>query len=309
MSDDIMRPTALHQSSYDGWTPDLMKELLHVRSGYAAAFDRLWRDERLMRYVHWLKEKEHPSFNITGSWSDVDIKAEIKLWRQARCQRLGDEDVIDTVRKELQARLGFDLASARAVASDPHLAKFGLPVWNVLTGSLMPASLGQLQLNTVADYENEAPGMGMGYSYRLPDEPYRADLYLFTGGESGLGDGINDPRVATRFATEWDAIQRLLRTSEAKAPTQQGPSMESLQDRMGSIFNFFSAMTSAPTPNDDVMSGLSITAFCNVFLKVRVTFSALDYESETIQAWTQQVVDAFNGDLAGFCCHYSSKSD
>ncbi len=304
-----MRPTALHQSSYDGWTPDLMDELHHVRSGYAVAFDTLWRDERLMRYVYWLREQAHPKFNITGSWSDADIKAEIELWRQARRQGLGDVDIIDSIRDKLQARFGFDLASARAVASDPHLATLGLPVWNVLTGSLMPESLGRLRIEAVADYENETPGMGMGYSYRVADESHRADLYLFTAGQCGLGDSVDDRRVASRFATEWESFQLLLRTAEANQPTQQGPSLESLQDQMGSRFSLISAMASAPSSNGDVMSCLSITAFCNVFLKVRVTFAALDYEDETIQDWVQQVVDAFNVDLAGFCCHYSSKSD
>ena len=296
---------AEYQNSFDGWTPALMDELIEVRSRYPVAFDRLWRDERLLRYVYWLREQTHPDFNLVGSWCDSDINTEISLWRHTARRGYGDEDVVEIVRATLEERFGFDLAFATALATDPRLASAGCPVWNQLTESLLPRSLGRLQIEAAIDYGDQPAGMNMGYSYRVADESSRVDLYIFTGGEHSLGNGIDDPRVVDRFAYEWRSVLQQHRASEAKEPGQIGPMVETLNDLMDRKFSFFSGTFSMPTPTKDVMTGLSVTAFCNAFLKVRVTFAEADYELEEVQDSVRQSVELFNADLAAYCCHYS----
>ena len=300
--------SAVHQPSFDGWNPALMDELVGARSGYAVAFDRLWRDERLLRYVHWLREQPHPDFNMVGSWCDADINAEIGLWRQAARHGYGDEDVIETVRAKLEERFGFDLAYAKTLATDSRLASAGCPVWNDLTGSLLPQSLGRLQIDAAIDYGDQPAGVNMGYSYRVADESSRVDLYIFTGGEHNLGNGVDDPRVVDRFASEWRSLQQHHRAAEANEPTQTDPMIETLQDSMNRKFSFFTGMFTMPTPTKDVLTGLSVTAFCNVFLKVRVTFDAFYLDLEAVPDSVQQSAKLFETDLAEFCCHYSRTS-
>lgn len=284
-----------------------MEQLVGLRSRYPRAYDRLWRDERLLRYVHWLKVRSHPDFNFIGSWLDVDIKAEIELWSYAERQGLDEEDVIETVRSKLEERFGFDLAYATTLATDLGLASAGLPIWNELTGSLLPHSLGQLKIVSAADFETRSPGMGVGYSYRPEEGSARADLYIYSDGESDLGNGTGDPRVLTRFASEWNDLQSHFQPSNAKVPMVQGPMVENVRDLMDREFDFFSVLFSAPSATDDVMSCLSITAFCNAFLKVRFTFPAIDLESESVPDTLRELIETFNTDVAGFCCHFSGR--
>ena len=298
---------AEHQKSYDGWTPALMDELLTVRSRYTIAFDRLWRDERLMRYVYWLRERAHSDFNMVGSWCDRDIKEEIDLWRSADRQCMTEDDVIDSTRAELQSRYGIGLTNATTLATMPQLASAGYPIWNELTGSLLPGSLGQLSIVSATDYEGEVPGQGVGYSYRSEDVSYRVDICIFSGGEFRLGNGVSDPRVLAEFQSQWRELQQLRRAAEAKDPTQNGPMVETLQDPRDNKFNLISGMFATPTPTGDVMTGLSITAFCDAFLKVRVTFAAVDFEAESVRDSVQQSLNLFNADLAAYCCFFRGR--
>jgi hypothetical protein len=87
----------------------------------------------------------------------------------------------------------------------------------------------------------------------------------------------------------------------------QGPMVENVRDLMDREFDFFSVLFSAPSATDDVMSCLSITAFCNAFLKVRFTFPAIDLESESVPDTLRELIETFNTDVAGFCCHFSGR--
>lgn len=282
-----------------------MEQLVYVRSKYPHAYDRLWRDERLLRYVHWLTVRSHPDFNFIGSWRDVDIKAEIELWRNAERENLSEEDVISAVRLMLEERFGFGLTSATTLATDLRLASAGLPIWNEFTGSLLPQSLGRLRIVSAADYESRSAGMGIGYSYRPEDNSAKADLYIYSSGERDLGDGIGDPRVPVRFAREWAELQSHFQPQQAKVPMQQGPIVEKVYDRRDRHFDFISVLFSAPSESDDVMTNLSITAFCDAFLKLRVTFPAIDLEAESVPDSLRESAELFNADLAEFCCHFS----
>jgi hypothetical protein len=294
-----------HQASFDGWTPALMEQLVRVRSRYPHAYDRLWRDERLLRYVYWHGARSHPDFNLIGSWNDADIKAEIELWSRAWRQDLGDEDVIATVRSQLEERFGFGLTSATAFATNLGLASARFPVWNELTGSLLPQVLGRLEIASATDHESQSAGTGVGYSYRAKDDSARVDLYIYSGGEHDLGDGIEDPRVRAKFEDTWDGLQSHYQLSQAKVPMQQGPMVEKLRDPLGREFTFFSVLFSVPTKTYDVMTQLSITAFCNAFLKVRFSFPAIDLEADSIPDTLRESIELFNADLAAFCCHFS----
>ena len=296
-----------HEASLDGWTPALMEQLVGLRSRYARAYDRLWRDERLLRYVHWLRVQSHPDFNFIGSWLDVDIKAEIELWSHAEQQGLDEEDVIETVRSKLEEHFGFDLTFATTLATDLGLASMGLPIWNELTASLLPHSLGRLKIVSAANYETRTAGRGVGYSYRPADGSARADLYIYSGGERDLGNGTRDPRVLARFAGEWNYLQSHFQPSQAKAPMLKGPMVVNVCDLMDREFDFLSVLFSAPTETDDVMSSLSITAFCNAFLKIRFTSPAIDLEAESVPDTLRELIEPFNSDVAGFCCHFSRR--
>mgnify|MGYP003383179456 FL=1 len=282
-----------------------MEQLVHVRSKYPHAYDRLWRDERLLRYVHWLRVRSHPDFNLIGSWLDGDIKAEIELWRSAGQKELGEEDIIEAIRSKLEMRFGFDLTYATALATDLRLASAGLPIWNELTASLLPQSLGRLNIVSATDYEPSSAGMGVGYSYRPEDDSARADLYIFSGKERDLGNGTGDPRVQVQFAREWNDLQSHYQPSYAKVPMQQGPLIQKVRDLMGQEFDFFSVLFSAPAETGDIMTCLSITAFCNAFLKLRFTFPAIDLEAESVPDSLRESMERFNADLAGFCGQFS----
>ena len=262
-----------------------------------------------MRYAYWLRERVHPDFNMIGSWRDQDIKMEIDLWRSADRQSMSEQDVIDGTRERLQTQFGFDLTNATALATDPRLASAGYPIWNVLTSSLLPDSLGQLSIVSAKDNETLGPGLGMGYSYRLENAPFRIDVYIFSSGERCLGNGVSDSRVLAYFQSQWRDLQQLHRAAEATDPSQDGPTLETLQDPMDRKFSFISGTFTSPSPTGDVVTGLSLTAFCNAFLKVRVTFAALDFQQDSVRDSVQQSVTSFNADLAAFCCHFSGVSE
>jgi hypothetical protein len=282
-----------------------MEELLRVRSNFRHAYRTLWRDERLLRYVHWLHHRTEPDFNIVGSWRDADIKTEIKLWQIAATSGLGEDDVIEMIRAMLADRFGFDLSYATTIATDARLASAGMPIWNELTGSLLPQMLGPLRIVAVTDFEHQSVGMGMGYAYLDASTSAAADLYIYSHGEQDLEDGTEDARVQQQFEIASAQLQQHRKTGDAKSPMRWGPVVESLHSPTGREYRFLSVMFAAPTAGEDVLTGVALTSFCNVFLKVRSTFPALSPDSELVSDVARASIEKFNTDLAEFCCHFS----
>ena len=176
----------------DAFPPDLMQELQAVRGPFQAAYEELWRRERAFRYVYWLQHREHPPFNLIGSWTTSDMNAEMALWQRMHRDRLDNTEVLDLVTGLLEQRFGLSCESMLERASHCSLAELGLPIWNRPTASLIPQAFGNWRITGMTDYGQ--PALGISYSYRHIEVHSTLSLYVYDHGLSDIQSGLSDPR-------------------------------------------------------------------------------------------------------------------
>jgi len=291
--------------SCDLLPPDLFARLMAVRQHYQPAYDVPWRNERLLRYVHWLQHGERPAFNLIGSWTTEDINAEIELWESLRRQDADMHDAVEIIGRLQAERYNLSMEAAIQRGADPALADRHLPVWDVGSGSLVPQSLGPWQICRVSNYETERPGLGYGYHYRHATERYPMSLYLYSSGQTDVAQGVRDSRVARQF----DLATRCIET----AAVQRGCSFEWL---MEPVVMTLQSTHDLPVQEIDragvatdpagvrTWEAASVTGFRGGFLKVRLTcHSEASWDTD---AYVESVQQA-NTAIADFVVHFESK--
>lgn len=281
--------------STDAFAPDLMQELQAVREPFRAAYDTLWRRERAFRYVYWLEHHEHPPFNLVGSWTTPDMTEELALWQRARGDCLDNDEVIDMVTVLLEQRLDLPYESMLERASDPALAKRGLPIWNRPSESLIPQALGKWRITGMTDYKK--PALGASYSYRHIDADSILSLYVYDHGLNDIQPGLSDPRFARALEICVDDIKSHARNTGCELNWYTQPIQEIVRSRHDTEIPFAATtwLSIKPDQTRDV-GALSLTAFRSHFLKVRITCSEPFAESDDGQA---DIAD-LNLDLADY---------
>jgi hypothetical protein len=285
-----------------------MADLRKARSPFASACDLAWRRERMFRYVYWLSKREHPLFNVVGSWRDEDIVQEIQLWKDIGRRQIDNDQIVEEITHGLESRFAMSLAAAEAAATDSGLAEAGLPIWNSTIGCLLPQTLGSLQIVFTTDYENTTLGQGHSYSYR-PHEPesrgHRADLYIYTSGQDSLGSGVNDARVVLEEDRAWQGVLAALPGWTIPPERQIGPGIEICSDPYDREFALI-GVAALMVKNDadvEIWTSLSLTALNDAFLKIRYTVQ----RSGSNAARINDELKHFNSDIASFCCHFAPK--
>jgi hypothetical protein len=276
---------------------DLMKQLSAAHKPFGAAYDVLWRRERMYRYVYWLEHAARPSFNLIGSWKQADIQVELELWKSFAVRGFNAEAAVEAGKTLFEERFGRALDEAIARAAEPALAARGLPIWNVATGSLVPQSLGPWRIYATEDNERQGAGLGNTYQYRQSGEDAPLTMYVYNQGEAGIEAGIGDPRLA-------NALVRTLRDIEAAAQSRgdaiemlMEPAVEVLRTPRGTEIQFVSSAWNVVTRDGErKTSAVSMTGFRGNILKIRLTGSETYLGSEGGRA----AVTASNADVASF---------
>jgi hypothetical protein len=261
---------------------DLHKQELHsLRVRFGHAYAALWRLERMFRYVYWLEHRDKPQFNLTGSWKQADLQAEMELWTSFVSQQLDTVDVIDAVTALLEDRFGQTVGNATVRASDMELASQGLPVWNEATGSLVPQTLGSWQIYSAQDNERQVPGMGITYHYRHPTVDAPLTLYVFNNCLDHILPGISDPRIANVFSQSLHDIETFANLQGSKIEWLTDPLVETLRSRRESEISLVATTWNiAPKDGARTTSALSITGFCGHLLKFRMTAAEAYFEHD-----------------------------
>jgi hypothetical protein len=285
--------------SFDSLNPELMAELHRARAPFMPAYDRLWRDERLLRFVYWLKHGIEPSFNLIGSWNDTDVLEETAMWTWVYAQGLDNEEAIALNRLRLEERFEMSLDEARRSGSDLSLASAGLPIWNDLTGSLLPQLLGRTRLSFATDFQPEACGQNIGYSYRIPDASVKLDLFIYQAEVADLGTGLSHPRVHEQFQSEMRLMQDQWHRRGVKDESDLMPNIEAIVDAYDRRTEFLSVARCLPNDQGGVWTSMRLTAMCGAFLKIRCTVVSERDASE--------VMKECDVDLGRYCAHFEIK--
>jgi hypothetical protein len=286
-------------------SPDLFERLCRAHQEYQPAYDVLWRQERLLRYVYWLEHREHPPFNLVGSWATDDINAELVLWDSMRRKGADLNDAVEIIGAMLVEQYGNSMETAIQRGTDPGLAKCHLPVWDLGSGSLVPQSLGPWFIYGMQNFAASEPGGGCGYYYQHPSEPSKMSLFLFSGGQADVVPGVQDPRVMR-------ALNESTRDIEAAA-VQRGcrfewimdPTVVTLKSSQGLPIRELDRAGVATDPaRVRRWEAVAVTGFRGGFLKVRLTSQNEDF-------WNTEAcvepADAANTAIADFIVHFSSK--
>ena len=269
--------------STDAFPPDLMAELRAVRAPFRDAYGILWRRERAFRFVYWLEHREHPPFNLIGSWTQPDMLAEMALWAKLRLACLDTADVIDTVTDILEQRFGLSYPSLIERASHPSLAGYGLPIWNQATDSLIPQCLSHWRIRGVTDHES--PGTGLSYAFDHPDVVSSLTLYIYDRCLRDLTPGLSDPRFAAEVAQCVAEINAFADWAGNEITWYIPPVRELTHSRSGTEVPFGTTTWLIVQPDGTRLIGaLSMTVFRGHFLKVRCTTTEEYGNSDECQA-------------------------
>lgn len=291
--------------SSDILPPDLFEQLMTVRQAYQPAYDVLWRNERLLRYVYWLEHGAHPTFNLVGSWTTDDINAEIELWELLRRQGADLGDAVEIIGAMQVERYGISLEAAIQRGSDPALADRHLPVWDLGTGSLVPQSLGPWLIYRVSNYEAESPCLGYGYHYGHPTERSTMSLYLYSSGQTDVAPGARDARVGRQFDQASRHIEMAAAERDCRFEWLMEPTMMTLQSsRDLPVHEIDRAGVATDAAGVRTWEAVAMTGFRGGFLKVRLTCHSEEFwNSEACLQAGQEV----NTAIADFIVHFESK--
>lgn len=263
--------------------------------------DEAWRRERLFRYLHWREHREHPPFNVVGSWERPDLEREVARWQDLWRRRIDETDALRLLTDELQQRYGRSWDEALEEATSPLLASVHMPVWHEATGALLPATLGPLLIHHAERFEE--PKLCWSYNYGGPGTGQRLAVALYDDGIEDLVDGIGDPRLAGAFGMAFESLRQVAEANgcRMRADTLHGPGEERLRGTHGGETDFASLYVEFER-EDGARCGeaLSLRVFRGHFLKVRYTQQRRPSGGADLHPGRE----AINADLADFVAHF-----
>jgi hypothetical protein len=260
-----------------------------------------WRRERLYLYLFWLEHRDKSPFNFVGGWHTADIGDEVKRWKRA-LRGLDNDAALELVDRELALRFSKPWHDALLEGASPMLAAAHLPVWNAATAALLPAHLGPLSIFRAESYPGR-PALGWSYNYGRPGSNEKLSLTLYHGGETGLRDRLDDPRLQDQVFAAWLDVAKKVRISGGvlEGPTTTQPTTEVLLDRYNREVGLL-AVHGHGADSDQVarFEAVCMCVFRAHFLKVRYTRRAASGPTDIVSG-----LAAVKSDLADFIASFA----
>lgn len=278
---------------------DLQAQLHQAHAPFARVYDAMYRVERMLRYAYWLRAREHAPRNLLGSWTDVDIAAEIGLWRSFEERRLDESEIAEEIARRLQDEYEQSIDDALQATTDPSLATNGLPIWNPDVDALVPEPIDSLRIyKAIVDQPQR---LGKTYRYRHPHEPVFASLFFYPAHPIGIWPALEDPRIAEAFAGAAAEVTTAAGRRGAKLIDSFGPVEERLEGEEGIVQLVVTGLMRYESPDDTQTDEyLTMAGFRGRYFKMRLTLpsAAPDDRPEWLD------VNRFNSDLATFLAFY-----
>jgi len=261
-----------------------------------------WRRERLYLYLFWLEHRDRSPFNFVGGWHTADVGDEAARWNEALAG-LSHDAALELVDRELSLRFGKAWQQAVLEGASPRLAQANLPIWNEATSSLLPAHLGAMTIFRAESYVGK-PALGWSYNYGCPGSSEKVSITLYSRGQTGLLDGLADPRLPNEIGATWMELR--CKISEVGGDVLDssvlGPGEESLLDRYNRRVALLSMQGQAfDAEQMACFKAVCMRVFRGQFLKVRYTRRA----GPDAGCGSHSHLDAMKADLADFIASYS----
>lgn len=279
--------------------PELQAQLHQVRAPFVRVYDAMYRVERMLRYAHWLRVREHAPRNVLGSWTKADIAAEIELWRSFQERRLDESELADEIVHRLQDEYDQGVDDALQVTTDTALAASGLPIWNTDIAALVPQSLDVLRIyKAVVD---QSDWLGRTYMYRHLHPRATASLIFYPKHAIGIAPSLEDPRIADAFECAAADMMEFAEIRGAKPIDSLGPVEERLEGEEGIVQQVVTQLVRYENPGGSRMDEyLTMAGFRGRYFKMRVTLPSATPDDQ--REWFD--ARRFNSDLAVFFAFY-----
>lgn len=260
-----------------------------------------WRRERLYLFLFWLEHRDRSPFNFVSGWHTAGIGDEAARWTEALAG-LDHDAALELVERELSLRFGKTWQQAVLEGASPGLAQANLPIWNEATASLLPAHLGTMTIFRAESYTGK-PALGWSYNYGCPGSSEKVSITLYSRGQTGLLDGLSDPRLPNEIGVAWMDVRRKISESGGHVldASVLGPGEESLLDRYNRRVVLLSMQGQAVGADQMAcFEALCMRVFRGQFLKVRYT-----RRTGPEAGSGRSHLDAMKADLADFIASYS----
>ena len=138
-------------------------------------------------------------------------------------------------------------------------------------GITFPRLMGGLRRGEVTDYEKKQKGLGIGIRYYDAENQIKADVYIYNLGLTAIPDGIESRELVGVF----EQARREVHDMEKSGSYQ---SVKKLSEDVASFGHFASAPRalrayfSFTQDGTDRFSHIYLTAYKNLFLKIRFTY-------------------------------------
>ena len=261
-----------------------------------------WRRERLYLFLFWLERRDRSPFNFVGGWHSADLGDEAARWNEALAG-LDHDAALELVDRELSLRFGKTWQQAVLEGASPRLAQANLPIWNEATSSLLPAHLGAMTIFRAESYSGK-PALGWSYNYGCPGRSEKVSITLYSRGQTGLLDGLADPRLPNEIGAAWRDVRRKISESGGHVVDVSvlGPGEEKLLDRYNRSVALLSMQGQAVDADRMAcFEAVCMRVFRGQFLKVRYTRRAGPEAGCTARSH----LDAMKAGLADFIASYS----
>jgi hypothetical protein len=261
-----------------------------------------WRRERLYLYLFWLEHRDRSPFNFVGGWHTADVGDEAARWNEALAD-LSHDAALELVDRELSLRFGKTWQQAVLEGASPRLAQANLPIWNESTSALLPAHLGAMTIFRAESYAGK-PALGWSYNYGCPGSSEKVSITLYSRGQTGLQDGLADPRLPNEIGAAWMDVRRKISESGGHVVDASvfGPGEEQLLDRYNRSVALLSMQGQAVDADQKAcFEAVCMRVFRGQLLKVRYTRRA----GPEAGCGARSHLDAMKADLADFIAGYS----
>ena len=203
----------------------------------------------------------------------------------------------------MSLRFGKTWQQAVLEGASPRLAQANLPIWNEATSSLLPAHLGAMTIFRAESYAGK-PALGWSYNYGCPGSSEKVSITLYSRGQTGLLDGLSDPRLPNEIGAAWMDVRRKISESGGQVldASVLGPGEESLLDRYNRSVALLSMQGQAVDADQMAcFEAVCMRVFRGQFLKVRYTRRA----GPEAGCGARSHLDGMKADLADFVASYS----
>jgi hypothetical protein len=261
-----------------------------------------WRRERLYLFLFWLERRDRSPFNFVGGWHSADLGDEAARWNEALAG-LDHDAALKLVDRELSLRFGKTWQQAVLEGASPRLAQANLPIWNEATSSLLPAHLGAMTIFRAESYTGK-PALGWSYNYGCPGSSEKVSITLYSRGQTGLLDGLSEPRLPNEIGAAWMDVRSKISESGGQVLDASviGPGEESLLDRYNRRVAWLSMQGQAVDADQMAcFEAVCMRVFRGQFLKVRYTRRA----GPEAGCSARSHLDGMKADLADFVASYS----